>query len=346
MAARPAKRGGSSPKFVESYVTSFDGTRIYYSSIGKGFPIVCSDGIACDGFVWKYIVQQFSPHCRIIRYNYRGHGKSDKPADYRNLTVENCADDCAAVMEDAGIKSAVHLGHSMGVQVIFEIFRRHPDKVRGLVPMCGSYGHPLRTFHDSDLFDRVFPMVFDFITSRPSEVSMVLKKLLPTTFAFTIAGFTDINRHLVKQPDFMPYLEHVAVLDPVIFLTMLRFAKDHTARDVLPTINVPTLVYGAEHDTFTPVWLSRDMNRLIPGSEFQFLPLGTHCGPIEHADLVGLRLDQFMRDHFPGEYVSMNPATDVVKKGKKKAPAKRKARRPKVVAAVVEPVEKQEAAAK
>jgi len=296
---------GTSEKiaFTEKYVKSFDGTKLYYNVIGEGFPIALSDGIACDMYAWKYIVEQFSPHCKILRWNYRGHGRSEKPADLNNLSVENCADDLAIVMEDAGMESAVHIGHSMGVQVILEFFRRHPDKVDALVPLCGSYGHPLRTFHDSDMFDRLFPLVYEAVLNRPKEVvDTFWKKIVPSKFAYWVALFTEINRHLVKEPDFMPYLEHVAKLDLELFVRMLKYAKDHSARDVLPTINVPTLIFGAEHDTFTPAWLSRDMQKLIPGAEFQFLPMGSHTAPIEHPDLIGLRFDKFLRENFSGDY--------------------------------------------
>jgi pimeloyl-ACP methyl ester carboxylesterase len=223
-------------------------------------------------------------------------------------------------MDALGIKSAVHLGHSMGVQVILEFYRRHPAYVKALVPMCGSYGHPLKTFHDSDLFHRVFPYVSSFIKKHPEELMGVLKKILPTNFSYFVATLNEINGKLVKQADFMPYFEHLTKLDWALFATMLGYAKDHTTRDMLGTIKVPTIIYGAEHDKFTPVWLSRDMHRLIPGSEFQFLPLGTHTAPIEHPDLIGLRLDKFLSDHFPDEYVPFS-AKAPVKKAERKAAA-------------------------
>jgi len=320
---RGARKGKSDKKISEHFVKSFDGTKLYYTSIGEGFPLICTDGIACDMYAWKYIVEQFSPKCRVIRWNYRGHGKSEKPADMNRLSIEDCADDLAVVMKDAGVKSAVHLGHSMGVQVIFEFYRRHQDKVKALVPVTGSYGNPLHTFHDSKIFNRLFPIVYDLVTTRHEDIMPIWKKIVPTNLAFKIATISEINGKLVKQCDFMPYLDHVSQLDINLFVRMLKFANEHTARDVLPTIKVPVLIFGAEHDKFTPVWLSKEMQSLIPGSEFQFLPLGTHTAPIEHQDLIELRLDRFLRDHFPGEYGikgskpkagSLKPKKSVVKK--------------------------------
>jgi pimeloyl-ACP methyl ester carboxylesterase len=335
---RAGGTGGGQPKFNEHYATSFDGTRIFYNSIGEGFPLICTDGIACDMYAWKYIVEKFAGRCRVIRWNFRGHGRSEMPANMDNLTLENCADDMAAVMEDAGIEKAVLLGHSMGVQVIFETYRRHPDKVKALVPICGSYGHPLSTLHDNNLADKLFPIIFDMVTANSREIEPFWRKIVPTNIMFRLALLTEINGDLVKQADFMPYLDHVSKLDLNMFIRMLKFANGHTAKDMLHTIKVPTLIFGAEFDKFTPVWLSRDMNRLIPGSEFQFLPLGTHTGPIEHPDLIELRLDRFLRDHFPSEYAGYAATAKAPAAKKASRPRRKKRRAPRKIAAV-EPAE-------
>jgi pimeloyl-ACP methyl ester carboxylesterase len=47
------------------------------------------------------------------------------------------------------------------------------------------------------------------------------------------------------------------------------------------------------------MWLSVKMHAAIPGSELLVLPGGTHVGPLEHPDLVALRLEKYLRDHFP-----------------------------------------------
>jgi pimeloyl-ACP methyl ester carboxylesterase len=315
-----AGAGAPAPVISEHFITSLDGTRIFYNSTGKGFPLICSDGIACDMYAWKYIVQGFGRACRIIRWNLRGHGRSDSPESLDNLTIENCADDVAAIMDAEGIDGAVHLGHSMGVQVIFELYRRHPRKVKALVPITGSYGHPLQTMHDNPMADKLFPYIYELITTYSKDIEPFWKKLVPTNIIWKLATLMEINGKLVKQSDFMPYLDHVSKMDLNLFIRMLKFANEHTARDMLHTIKVPTLIFGAEHDKFTPVWLSNEMHNLIPRSEFQFLKLGTHTAPIEHEDLIELRLDRFLRRHFAGEYGSgALPAVRKPAAGKKRA---------------------------
>ena len=105
----------------------------------------------------------------------------------------------------------------------------------------------------------------------------------------------EVNRALVKYDDFMPYLEHLAEMDIGLFLTMLRFANEHSARPYLSDIRVPTLIFAGDRDKLTPLAVQKRMHELIPGSQLQVLPEGTHTAPIEHPDLICLRLEKFLR---------------------------------------------------
>src|SRR6266404_8738335 len=116
-----------------------DGTRIHWSAVGRGSPaLVCCDGIGCDGFAWKYLVRDFAARNRIVRWRYRGHGRSGVPDDPARVTFDDLCGDLRAVLDAAGVPEGVFLGHSMGVQVALEYHRRHPAQVLGLVLVCGS----------------------------------------------------------------------------------------------------------------------------------------------------------------------------------------------------------------
>src|SRR5471030_2815617 len=125
----------------EGFATGADGTRIHYSVVGKGEPaLVLCDGIGCDGFVWKYIAREFASSHRIVRWHYRGHGKSAIPEDRSRTDFDDICDDLSAVIKAAGVTRPVLMGHSMGVQVALEFHRRHPEQVRALALICGSHG--------------------------------------------------------------------------------------------------------------------------------------------------------------------------------------------------------------
>src|SRR5258705_13697336 len=112
-----------------------DGTRIYWSAVGSGAPaLVCCDGIGCDGFAWKYVVRDFAPRHRVIRWHYRGHGRSGVPADCGRVGFDDISSDLQAVLEATGTQQAVLPGPSMGAQVPPEPPPPPPEPVPGPAP--------------------------------------------------------------------------------------------------------------------------------------------------------------------------------------------------------------------
>lgn len=285
-------------RMKQGFVTSFDGTDIFYESVGDGPAFVLLDGIGCFGYAWKYLMKHFASTNRFVHMHYRGHGKSHVPADETLLSIQDICRDLAAVLDDDGVDAGILVGHSMGVQVIFEFTRMYPERVRGLVPICGSYGLPLTTFHDNKLLHTVFPFLYVPAVLAPWAFSPIWKGLLPTRLSYEIAIRGEVNGHLLKREDMMSYFHDLSSVPFKIFVKMLDHASRHTAEDMLGEVRVPTLIIGGEHDTFTPVWLSEKMQRLVPGSELLFIPHATHTAPIEAPDLINLRLEKWLRRHF------------------------------------------------
>jgi pimeloyl-ACP methyl ester carboxylesterase len=81
---------------------------------------------------------------------------------------------------------------------------------------------------------------------------------------------------------------------------MLAEAGKHSALDLLPEIRVPALVIAGDIDTFTPPDLSRKMAADIPGAELLVVTGGSHTAPLEHPELVGSVLEDFLGRLAPG----------------------------------------------
>jgi pimeloyl-ACP methyl ester carboxylesterase len=272
-----------------------DGTRIHWSVAGDGAPaLVCCDGIGCDGFAWKYLVRDFADRHRIVRWHYRGHGRSAIPQDRSRVGFDDICSDLAAVMKATGTPRAVFFGHSMGVQVALEYHRRHPEQVQGLVLICGSHGLPLDTFHDSKALKVILPSMISAADRWPDATNLIWKFAAGGELAYQIATHLEVNGKLVHREDFTPYFRHLSSMDPRLFLGMLKHASEHTAFDHLPEVKVPTLIVAGTADTFTPYWLSEEMHDRIPGSEMLTVPGGTHVAPIEQPELIALRLEKFL----------------------------------------------------
>ncbi|MCU1280812.1 MAG: alpha/beta hydrolase fold protein, partial [bacterium] len=286
----------------EGFAVGRDHTPIYYRVTGlAGAPaVVFCDGIGCDGYVWKYLERTLVDTYRVVRWHYRGHGRTPPPRDPRRVDVTDLADDLAGVMDAAlgdGVPAAL-AGHSMGVQVCLETFRRHPGRVSGLLLLCGSYGTPLRTFKGKATLEQVLPYVQFLVNRIPGVVTEVCRRVLPTEIAYQIATRFELNVALNRREDFMPYLEHMAYIDVRLFLEILAAAGRNSARDVLEHIDVPTLIVSGERDGFTPAKLSEEMHTLVKDSELFVVADGSHTAPIERPAEVNARIDEFLHKHF------------------------------------------------
>ncbi len=262
---------------------------------GAGAPVVLCDGIGCDGYVWRYLIRDLSDRT-LVHFHYRGHGRTPAPRDPGRVAIADLADDLAAVLDDLEIERAVLAGHSMGVQVALEAYRRHRGRVSGLVLACGAPSHPLRTFRGAATLEEVLPLVQRWVQRLPRVVNRVSRSILPTRLAFEVAARMEINRELVDPDAFMPYLEGMARIDSRLFVAMLAEAGVHSADDLLADIAVPTLVVAGERDGFTPPELSQKMAAAIPGSTLLMIEAGSHTAPIERpepvAEAVRALLDQ------------------------------------------------------
>jgi pimeloyl-ACP methyl ester carboxylesterase len=91
-----------------------------------------------------------------------------------------------------------------------------------------------------------------------------------------------------------PYFQHVAHVDFSMFLRMLTLAGEHSAEDLLPDLDVPVLIVAGEKDSFTPPAILQGMAELIPRAEIMMIPGATHVAPIEHDELIALRIEKFL----------------------------------------------------
>jgi pimeloyl-ACP methyl ester carboxylesterase len=283
-------------------VAPSDGSALFYESWGArghATPVLLCDGIGCDGYVWRHLRDDLGDrYC--IHPHYRGHGRTPPPCDPARVAVEDLADDVACVLDDALVDRAVLIGHSMGVQVALETYRRHAPRVAGLVLVCGASSHPLRTFRGSATLENWLPTIQKWIHRVPGVINRVTRAVLPTRLAYEVASRLEIRRELIEPSDFMPYLEGMARIDARLFVAMLSAAGHHSADDLLPDVDAPTLVVAGGRDGFTPPERSRAIAVAVPHAELLEIPNASHTAPIEHPHLVNFTVRDFLARRIDG----------------------------------------------
>jgi len=95
------------------YVTTEDGTEIFYKDWGNGQPIVFHHGWPLSADDWDAQLMFFLNHgYRVVAHDRRGHGRSTQTSNGHDMTTY--AKDAAAVADYLDLRDAVHIGHSTG----------------------------------------------------------------------------------------------------------------------------------------------------------------------------------------------------------------------------------------
>lgn len=278
-------------------VRSAVGTDLWVGVVGDGPAALLCDGLGCDGFIWKHIIADLSRDHTVIRWHYRGHGRSERPSDLSDMAVAGLAEDLFLVLDALGVDEAMCAGHSMGVQVVLEAaLGDQGHRLPSLLLLCGAPGRPLDSFKNTSLGLQVFPLLQQAARRQPDVVRAIWRTTVPSRLALLLAQTFEINASLIHVEELRPYLQTLATMDPLAFLAMLDDASRHSVEDRLEQVAAQTLVVAAERDTFTPMSRSLPMARNIPGAELFVLPDATHIGPLEWPELLNLRIRRFLRD--------------------------------------------------
>ncbi|MFB7178897.1 alpha/beta fold hydrolase [Streptomyces sp. NPDC056257] len=108
-----------------------DGRRLVYTDFGgPGAPLLALHGHFQDGPAFGDLAREVGPAWRVIALDQRGHGESDRAAEY---TRDGYVADAAALLEHLGLGPAVVLGHSLGGVNAYQLAARRPELVRALV---------------------------------------------------------------------------------------------------------------------------------------------------------------------------------------------------------------------
>jgi pimeloyl-ACP methyl ester carboxylesterase/predicted glycosyltransferase len=141
----------------ESGYVERDGVRIYYEVYGSGEPTVLllPTWSVVHSRHWKMQIPYLARHCRVVAFDGRGNGRSDRPQDAAAYDEREFAADALAVMDETQTDSAVIVGFSLGGQRGLLLAAEHPDRVERAVFIGPSFlggGEPLpeRTVYDFD----------------------------------------------------------------------------------------------------------------------------------------------------------------------------------------------------
>jgi pimeloyl-ACP methyl ester carboxylesterase len=274
---------------TESYLS--DGARLHYLDSGCGVPVIFLHPTPLDHVYWLPLIERLS-NVRAIVPDLRGHGASElgtnlpfggfaRVTDAPMLTLAQLASDTIALLDLLALREAVFVGCSIGGYVMLELWRRVPERIRGLAFVCS----------------KPQPDVEANLVKRADTIARARAGSRETLFdgmAQASIGATARSR----RPAIVPQLRsRMALTSEAIVAVQAGLAVRPDSVSAVSTIQVPVLgISGGEDFAVSPAEM--EAYRAAPGGcELHTLPDAGHFAAYEQpaaiASLLAPWLKQF-----------------------------------------------------
>lgn len=253
------------------------GHRIAYEKKGEGPPLVLLHGWPLDGREWRRQIDGLSDEFTVVAWDAPGAGRSSDPPE--TFRLPDWADCLAAFIEALKLGRSHVGGLSWGGGLALEFYRRHPGVVRTLI-LASAYAGWAGSLSPDVVEQRLQLMLRD--SELPPD--RWAPALVDTFFS------KDAPPEIVREA-----LSIVSDLHPGATRLAMQAFAEADLRDVLPRINVPTLVLCGEEDARAPRYVWEALHSGIRGSRLVLIPGVGHVIDIEAAERFNTEVKAFLR---------------------------------------------------
>jgi pimeloyl-ACP methyl ester carboxylesterase len=225
-------------------------------------------------------LERLASFSRLILFDKRGTGLSDRVATDRLPTLEERMDDVRAVLDAAGSEQTALFGHSEGGSMSVLFAATYPHRTRALV----TFGVFARRRRDSD-----YPWA-PSEEDREATIEQVGREWVTEELIRGLAPSRADDPAFLAQ--MATYFRRSA--SPGAAAQLLRMNSEIDVRAVLPAIRVPTLVLHRTDDRDALVEEGRWIASRIPGASFVELPGGDHFFWVGDTDAVLSEIESFL----------------------------------------------------
>lgn len=264
--------------------TQANGIELYYEIRGEGKPLVLISGLGYSLWQWHKMVPFLEDHFRVITFDNRGVGQSDKPAG--QYTAQMLAADTVGLLDALNIEKAIIMGHSMGGFIAQAIALDFPQRVDKLILCATNFGGPHHV--------PVTPEAMRVLTDVTSDALTRFKNGLAIS---TAPGWAEKNPAIIEE------WVKWRVANPVepaqyqsqlaIGLGLLPEAAAFESK--LPALKIPTLILFGEHDKVVPPANTDLLSKLIANSKVVIFPDAGHFFPIEIPEAASQTVIEFAK---------------------------------------------------
>ncbi|WP_372727973.1 alpha/beta fold hydrolase [Nocardioides sp.] len=296
-----AARAAAATSLAFHEVLSDDGTRLQAWTNDPHERIVGPTVLLCNGlgtspWTWPALLRE-DCGVRVVSWNHRGTGGSERPADRHRVGIEEFVEDALSVLDHFGVDRAVAMGWSMGVNTMFELAVRHPERVIGLFAVAGVPGDTFATMLGPLRLPRVAARLMTVNASRAMKHAGCLLTPIASRLPVGPRAIDLLTRtgFMFRVPD--PDLAAVAVAEflttPLDWYFHLALRTSTHARVSLSAISIPSVFVAATYDVLAG---ARDMATAaarIEGAEYHELK-ASHFVQMEQPERVHALLLAFL----------------------------------------------------
>ena len=257
------------------FATAADGTRLAYQVHGAGPPLLLVSGQASDHTIWDPVRDAFADRFRVVTFDHRGTGDSDKPeAPY---STRGFAGDAIAVLDHLRIARAHAYGMSMGGRVCQWLGIAYAERIGALVLGCTTPGNA----HGVRRPPHVDPVLLS------GDPERMLPFLVSLDWAAANAGFLAARNAWALAHPVPPHARQLHY----------QASEGHDAWDELPKITAPTLVIHGSDDEMNVAANATLLAERIPGAELHIIPGARHVYFWDHGAEANRVVGAFLERH-------------------------------------------------
>jgi 3-oxoadipate enol-lactonase len=257
-----------------------NGIQIYYELHGpeEAEVLVLSNGVLMSTASWAMQLPDLAKRFRVLTYDCRGMWQSEHPAG--PYSMEQHADDLAALLDALAIPSAHIAGISYGGELSLQFALKYPTRTRSLI-VSSSVSEV-----DAPMRERVQPWVE---ATQQHDPQRLFEVTAPLNFT---PAWAEAHRPLLEAAQ-----KRYAALDFDAFLRLLECFLHLQVTAELAGIQAPTLVLVGEQDILKPRSYAEQIARSIPCAELAVIPNAGHAANWEHPGLWNTLVLGFATKH-------------------------------------------------